>query len=82
MGGGFDPGGVEGGHLGGVVEDGGQLAGVEVELLVGQIDPGQAGHVGGVVAGELVRRSRQDARRRRRGRGRVISSASLSRVAT
>ena len=56
VGGGLHPVGVEGGHLGGVVEDGGQLPGVEVELVVGQVDAGQPGHVGGVVAGEAARR--------------------------
>ena len=81
MGGGLDTGGVEGGHLGGVVEDHGQLAGIEIELLVGQFDPGQAGHVGGVVAGELVRAHGRTPATKARTR-RVTSSASLSRVAT
>ena len=38
----------------GVVEHGGELVGEEVELVVGQRQPGQAGHVGDVVAGDPV----------------------------
>ena len=50
--GGLDPFGVEGSELGGMGDHRGQLGRVEVELIVGQVDAGQAGHVGGVVAGQ------------------------------
>ena len=52
VGGGRHAGEVQGGHVGGVVEHLGQLPGEQVELLLGQLEAGQAGHVGHLVAGE------------------------------
>ena len=55
VGGRLHPGQVERGHVGGVVEHLGQLPGEQVELLLGQLEAGQGGHVGHVGAGEAVR---------------------------
>jgi hypothetical protein len=46
--------GVERLHVLGVVEHGGQLDGEQVELLVGERQAGEVGHVGDVVAGDAL----------------------------
>ena len=49
-----DVGDVERLDVGGVVEHGGELAGEHVELVVGQPQAGEPGHVGDVVAGDAL----------------------------
>lgn len=52
MGGGRNTGGVEGGYVGRVLQHGGQLAGEAVQLLVGDVEARQSGHVGDIVSGD------------------------------
>ncbi len=54
MGGGGDAGGVEGGNVGGVLEDGAQLHREAVELVLGHVEAGQAGDVGHVLPGDQL----------------------------
>ena len=49
----LDVGHVDGLDLADVLEDGVELAGETVQLVVGQRQPGQAGQVGDVVSGDL-----------------------------
>src|SRR5206468_892336 len=46
--------GVEGGHVVGVVEDIAELLSEAGQLLVGDVEAGQAGHVGDVGGGDAV----------------------------
>ena len=50
---GFDAGDVDGLNLADVGQDGVELAGEAVQLVVGQRQPGQPGQVGHLVAGDL-----------------------------
>ena len=52
VGGGLHPGQVQRGDVGGVIEHLGELTGEQVELLLAQVQAGQVGHVGDVLAGE------------------------------
>ena len=54
VGGGLDPGQVERGDVGGVVEHLCELTREQVQLLLGQVQAGQGGHVGDVLAGEAA----------------------------
>ena len=60
MGGGRDLGHVERLHVGGVIEDGRELRGERVELVLGEVQPGEAGDVGHVVAGYAFGHAGQD----------------------
>ena len=72
-------------HVGGVLEDRRQLGREGVELLVGQLQPSQLGHVGHVVSGELGHRPAivgagpDDPESRFSGAARPASSASPDR---
>lgn len=54
MGGGQNAGGVEGGDVGGVLQDGAQLDGEPVQLLLCHVQARQAGDVGHIVAGDQL----------------------------
>ena len=62
---------VEGREVRGVLEDRGELAGVALELLLGQLEARERGDVGDVVAGERV----TAARRRPISRNRPVSAS-------
>ena len=49
----FDAGDINGLNLADVVQDGVELAGVAVQLVVGQCQPGQPGQMGHLVTGDL-----------------------------
>ena len=66
-----------------MAEDGGQLAGEALDLLVGQVEPGEDGHLGHIVSRERGWLAHAEAMRSTNATDWAsMSSASWSRVAT